>query len=95
MLVLLRAEKLLDLGQVAVDGEVFPGQLFDDFILALNVLAETVVLLFDSSLFFENLDKLILNNLLLLGHFNTCGFDLFTHLLVVLAAELQLLFEFD
>ena len=95
LLVLLRAEKLLDLGQVAVDGEVFPGQLFDDFILALNVLAETVVLLFDSSLFFENLDELILNDLLLLDHFNTCGFDLLTHLLVVLATELQLFLEFN
>ena len=95
MLVLLRAEKLLDLGQVAVNGEVLSGQLFDDFILALNVLAKAVILLFDGGLFFENLDELILNDLLLLGHFGVCGFNLLIHLLVVLAAELQLFFEFD
>jgi len=89
--VLLRAQKLLHLRQVAVDGEVLPRQLLDDLILTLDVLAQAVVFLFHRGLLLENLDQFVFNDVLLLQHLGVRLADLGLHLLVVLAAELQLL----
>ena len=95
LLIFLRAQKLLDLGQVAVDCQVFPRQLLDDLVLALDVLTKAVVFLFNSGLLLEDLDELILNDLLLLLHLFVCGIHFGLHQLVVLATEPQLLFELE
>ena len=93
LLILLSAKQLLDLSQVAIDGEVLPSQLLNDLVLALDVLAQAVVFFFNGSLLFKDLHKLLLNDLLLLCHLRVRRFDFLLHLLTVLAAELELLLE--
>ena len=95
LLILLSAKQLLDLSQVAIDGEVLPGQLLDDLVLALDVLAQAVVFFFNGSLLFKDLHELLLNDLLLLCHLRVRRFDFLLHLLTVLAAELKLLLELE
>ena len=95
LLILLSAKQLLDLSQVAIDGEVLPGQLLDDLVLALDVLAQAVVFLFNGSLLFKDLHELLLNDLLLLCHLRVRRFDFLLHLLTVLATELELLLKFE
>ena len=95
LLILLSAKQLLDLSQVAIDGEVLPGQLLDDLVLALDVLAQAVVFFFNGSLLLKDLHKLLLNDLLLLCHLRVRRFDFLLHLLTVLAAELKLLLELE
>ena len=95
LLILLSAKQLLDLSQVAIDGEVLPGQLLDDLVLALDILAQAVVFLFNGSLLFKDLHELLLNDLLLLCHLRVRRFDFLLHLLTVLAAELKLLLELE
>ena len=68
LLVFLSAEQLLNLSKVAINREVLSGQLLDDLVLALDVLAQAVVFLFNSGLFFQDLHELLLNDLLLLCH---------------------------
>ena len=95
LLILLSAKQLLDLSQVAIDGEVLPGQLLDDLVLALDVLAQAVVFFFNGGLLLKDLHKLLLNDLLLLCHLRVRRFDFLLHLLTVLAAELELLLELE
>ena len=94
-MILLSAKQLLDLSKVAIDREVLPGQLLDDLVLALDVLAQAVVFFFNGSLLLKDLDELLFNDLLLLCHLGVSGFDFLLHLLAVLAAELKLLLEFE
>ena len=95
LLIFLSAKQLLDLSQVAIDGEVLPGQLLDDLVLALDVLAQAVVFLFNGSFLFKDLHELLLNDLLLLCHLRVRRFDFLLHLLTVLATELELLLKFE
>ena len=83
------------MSKVAIDREVLPGQLLDDLVLALDVLAQAVVFFFNGSLLLKDLDELLFNDLLLLCHLGVSGFDFLLHLLAVLAAELKLLLEFE
>jgi len=53
LLVLLRAQELLNLRKVAVDSQIFPRQLLDDLIFALDVLQESLVLILDRQFILE------------------------------------------
>lgn len=93
--VLLRAQKLLHLRQVAVDSEILTRQLLDDLILTLDVLAQAVVFLLDRGLLLEDFDEFVFNDVLLLHHLGVRLAHLGLHLLVVLTAELQLLLQLE
>ena len=86
---------MLNLSQVAINGEVLTRQLFYDLILALDVLAKAVVFILHGGLFLQNFNEFFLDNFLLLHHLSVRGIDFLLHLLAMLTAELELFLELE
>ena len=81
------------MSQIAIHGQIFPSQLLDDLVLALDVLREVLVLLLDVLFLLEQLLQLAVNDLLLLLHRIVSFVHFLCKLSVLLLTEVKLLLE--